>query len=498
MNKDEEKTFSSLDINQAILEKKFIALIKEHYNNEIDEDDAETIYEKLMQNFEINNEEELKKVLNEIDPIEDNQDSIVEEIEKKEEFEEQKDEEMGEIVEKEDKLQEEKPKKEKKDKKEKTKDNKKKKKIIIISSIVGGIVLIALIITLVFVFNKENEPKKEKEEKITWKSVLTKEAKDGSLKQKIKDTLEDNNLNVDTVEAIVFDIDSDKDYELVIYTENRSNNKIFTYEIEDEIKYSKDYDLKDKNSLGYVYNKINENCYWYINNDGVKIVISITDKEIEDEEFNTNYYVLPNIYNNQEVLENTVEINLDKENDDLSKEINKSLKNKFTNKEFLEYNNLSINKIEKKIAEEKEAEEQKLAEEQKQKEEEEKKKQEEQKRIEEEKKKKLEEEQKKQAASSFKVGTYNVKFGRYKWTTPDNKAEYYTLNNDYTCSHVDDNGNNISCTFYVGTSMDGQDESSAVERPAIVIKEGVYTTSYFPTSSGFRDTDLENFIYQGK
>ena len=59
-------------------------------------------------------------------------------------------------------------------------------------------------------------------------------------------------------------------------------------------------------------------------------------------------------------------------------------------------------------------------------------------------------------------------------------------------------GKTKSCTFSVGTATDGQSVESAVVRPALKISEnGGYSYSYFPTSSGFRDTDLEHYVYQG-
>lgn len=101
------------------------------------------------------------------------------------------------------------------------------------------------------------------------------------------------------------------------------------------------------------------------------------------------------------------------------------------------------------------------------------------------------------SSNTFKVGDYNVKFGKYKWTYPDNSgAAYYTLNSDYTCLY-EDSSRKENCTFSVGIATDGQDISSAKDIPAIKFKYKSYTMSYFPTSKGFRDTDLEYFEYIG-
>lgn len=100
--------------------------------------------------------------------------------------------------------------------------------------------------------------------------------------------------------------------------------------------------------------------------------------------------------------------------------------------------------------------------------------------------------------TTFKVGDYNVKFGKYKWNYPDySGAVYYTLNSDYTCLYEESSGKKENCTFSVGIATDGQDISSAKDIPAILFKHGEYTRSYFPTPKGFRDTDLEYFEYIG-
>ena len=195
---------------------------------------------------------------------------------------------------------------------------------------------------------------------------------------------------------MLMDIDSDNDAELIAHVSNKKINKLLTYEIDKKISYSKDYDLSSDDALGFVYNTINENTYWYINSDSDKTVISVTDKDVSDEDFTTNYYVLTNQYKDKNVLDQSIEVSLD--NKDLSKDMDKVIKNNLTNKEFMSSNNLTIKKIKQEI---KANEEEKLAEEEKKKQEEEQKALEEQKKQEEEQKK-AEEEKKKQEASSSK------------------------------------------------------------------------------------------------
>ena len=102
----------------------------------------------------------------------------------------------------------------------------------------------------------------------------------------------------------------------------------------------------------------------------------------------------------------------------------------------------------------------------------------------------------------FKVGSYTLKYGRYEWDLGElgdyGRKEVYILNSDKTCIHTDYDGKTSSCTFRVGRATDGQSIESMVERDALIIKDSDgYDRSYFPKSDGFRDTDLENFIYKG-
>lgn len=369
-------------------------------------------------------------------------------------------------------------------KKKEEKDNKKK---IIISSICGAILIILIGIATILLFNKPTEEKAPKKESKNWKTILNEEAKNGKLSKKLKDKLKDFKLETEKVELLLLDIDSDKDMELIAYAENKedNNNKIFTFEIDKSVQFSKDYDVNSREDISYVYDMSDKNCYWYINSNGKKVIVTIEDKELTQEEFDNNYYVVTNKYNEKNIFDEAVEVKVDDKKIDISKELDKIIEKNITNEEILINNSLDKNKIEQLIADKKLEEEQA-------------------KKEAEEEKKRLEEEQRKNeqtstpaASTSFKVGDYNVKFGKYKWLTPDGTTTfYYTLNSDYTCIFTDGDGKTTACNYSVGTATDGQDISSAVERPAIIIKDE-YTRSYFPTSDGFRDTDLEYFEYIG-
>ena len=110
--------------------------------------------------------------------------------------------------------------------------------------------------------------------------------------------------------------------------------------------------------------------------------------------------------------------------------------------------------------------------------------------------------QEKAEREGFKVGSYTIKYGRYEWDLAElgdpGKKETYILRSDKTCTHTTYEGQTFSCTFRSGRATDGQSIESAVERDALIIKDnGGYERSFFPKDNGFRDTDLENFIYKG-
>ena len=414
MNKEEENNLNVLKLQQ---EQDFKKVIKYYYKNEISEEEINYIYDKLMNSFDIKTEEDLFNVLNDLDndgtedePVfeeekesteDDTQESVVEDKQPEKEVQV-----IKEVVKEPKTVKESSKPKEaqeenkniKKDKKNQPKDTKKlnKKNLFIIIGTAVLLIIIAIVLVIAFNKPKDEDKKEDKTTATTWKDVLKTEAKDGSLKKKLEDKLDDFNITTEDVDLMLMDIDSDNDAELIAHVSNKKTNKLLTYEIDKKISYSKDYDLSSDDALGFVYNTINENTYWYINSDSDKTVISVTDKDVSDEDFTTNYYVLTNQYKDKNVLDQSIEVSLD--NKDLSKDMDKVIKNNLTNKEFMSSNNLTIKKIKQEI---KANEEEKLAEEEKKKQEEEQKALEEQKKQEEEQKK-AEEEKKKQEASSSK------------------------------------------------------------------------------------------------
>lgn len=414
MNKEEENNLNVLKLQQ---EQDFKKVIKYYYKNEISEEEINYIYDKLMNSFDIKTEEDLFNVLNDLDndgtedePVFENEKESTEDDTQESVAEDKQPEKEVQVIKevvKEPKTVKEssKPKEAqeenkniKKDKKNQPKDTKKlnKKNLFIIIGTAVLLIIISIVLVIVFSKPKDEDKKEDKTTATTWKDVLKTEAKDGSLKKKLEDKLDDFNITTEDVDLMLMDIDSDNDAELIAHVSNKKTNKLLTYEIDKKISYSKDYDLSSDDALGFVYNTINENTYWYINSDSDKTVISVTDKDVSDEDFTTNYYVLTNQYKDKNVLDQSIEVSLD--NKDLSKDMDKVIKNNLTNKEFMSSNNLTIKKIKQEI---KANEEEKLAEEEKKKQEEEQKALEEQKKQEEEQKK-AEEEKKKQEASSSK------------------------------------------------------------------------------------------------
>lgn len=412
MNKEEENNLNVLKLQQ---EQDFKKVIKYYYKNEISEEEINYIYDKLMNSFDIKTEEDLFNVLNDLDndgiedepaieeekesTEDDTQESVVEDKQPEKEVQVIKEVvKEPKTVKESSKPKEAKEENIKKEKKNQPKDTKKlnKKNLFIIIGIAVLLIIIAIVLVIIFNKPKDEDKKEDKTTATTWKDVLKTEAKDGSLKKKLEDKLDDFNITTEDVDLMLMDIDSDNDAELIAHVSNKKINKLLTYEIDKKISYSKDYDLSSDDALGFVYNTINENTYWYINSDSDKTVISVTDKDVSNEDFTTNYYVLTNQYKDKNVLDQFIEVSLD--NKDLSKDMDKVIKNNLTNKEFMSSNNLTIKKIKQEI---KANEEEKLAEEEKKKQEEEQKALEEQKKQEEEQKK-AEEEKKKQEASSSK------------------------------------------------------------------------------------------------
>lgn len=228
--------------------------------------------------------------------------------------------------------------------------------------------------------------------------------------------------------------------------------------------------------------QIKENAEYTFSDETIEKVVDVNGKEISLNKFDETF-VKPNI-----------KIETISYNFDLGE---RKLKSKIT-KQVEEYT-----PVEEIVTKETQTEvEKKIDEVEKTKEEMTKAKEEVAKKEAEEKAKKEAEERERQEREGFKVGSYTLKYGRYEWDLAEvgdpGRKETYILRSDKTCTHTDYEGKTTSCTFTTGRATDGQSIESMVERDAIIIHEnGGYSRSYFPKTGGFRDTDLENFLYKG-
>ncbi len=472
--------------NDSIINEETIKEIIKNRYEDISEEEIEDIYQSIIENFEVTTEDEILEILKQAEEVDEEEnvetiDETIEENDKEEQISSNQNDlpyqkQNEEIIKnkettnnknkdhnnlkssdkkkdsenkKNTKEKEDNQGEEKKDKpiKQKNENSKKSKKKIIIISVIIGILLIGAIIVGYILLKPEEEKEKEKTENTTWESVLKSEAKDGTLTKKLKDELEDLDITTDEVNLMLLDIDSDSDYEITVYAEDSSKQKIFTYEIDTEIEFANDYDVSSSDDLGLVYNQINEKVYWYIDNNDEKTIISLNDKTVDQEEFDNNYYEITKQYQDEEIFDQSEEINLDEE--DLTKPINEVIDKAFSNEEVLEDNNTSIKEIQEQIEEQKKAEEQAIEEEQRKKEEEEKKKEEEQ--------KALEEEQNKQQSSTnsnsskLKVGDYTLDYKTYTYTSEEDSTQTETLklNSGGTCYYTQVDGQENNCTFKV-------------------------------------------------
>ena len=358
--------------------------------------------------------------------------------------------------------------------KDKNKDKKKsnKKKIIIIS--VLSLILIILIVVAVFLFLNKNN-KKDEPNRSEYYKAIEKELDNKTLGKKFDKALEKNNIDTASVKVISIDIDSDNKQDLVAYAEDSSKKYILNFDVSSNVTYEDSYQVTSSSSFGYAYSKEDKTTYYYTEYNGQYTVISDTKKIMSKEEFEENYYIVTNKYDNSDILSDSIDYDLD---DDL--DIEELENNKITKKGLLESNDLTTSSIEEKASKyftDKQEEKERLAKEQ------------------EEKEKQEAEERKKNAG--FTVGNYTLKYGKYVGTL-DEMKETIVLNYDRTATYDDSNGRAFTCTWSVGTAWDGQDADSAVEAPAVNITCNGASISLFAMSNKtLRDTDLWAYNYVG-
>lgn len=358
--------------------------------------------------------------------------------------------------------------------KDKDKDKKKsnKKKIIIIS--VLSLILIILIVVAVFLLLNKNN-KKDEPTRSEYYKAIEKELDNKTLGKKFDKALEKNNIDTANVKVISIDIDSDNKQDLVAYAEDSSKKYILNFDVSSNVTYEDSYQVTSSSSFGYAYSKEDKTTYYYTEYNGQYTVISDTKKIMSKEEFEENYYIVTNKYDNSDILSDSIDYDLD---DDL--DIEELENNKITKKGLLESNDLTTSSVEEKASKyftDKQEEKERLAKEQ------------------EEKEKQEAEERKKNAG--FTVGNYTLKYGKYVGTL-DNLKETIVLNYDRTATYDDSNGRTYTCTWSIGTAWDGQDADSAVEAPAVNLTCNGASVSLFAMSNKtLRDTDLWAYNYVG-
>ena len=274
---------------------------------------------------------------------------------------------------------------------------------------------------------------------------------------------------------LLYNIQNKKyDYYSHIIEGSTNKYKTIAQQINETIKNLEEAKNKD--------NKIEQTTEYIFDENSEEKITDLNGKEITLTKFDETF-VKPNI------KEKTINYNENLEEKELKESIIKEIKeykpaSQIITKEIEKQTEKQVEKIEntkKEIQTAKEEIEKKEAE---------------------EKAKREAEERAKAEREGFKVGSYTLKYGRYEWDLAEvgdpGRKETYILKSDKTCTHTDYEGKTTSCTFKTGRATDGQSIESMVERDALIIHESNgYDRSYFPKNDGFRDTDLENFIYKG-
>lgn len=425
----------------------------------------------------------------------------------------------------------------------------KKKKVWLV------ILIIAIILVLVcagiggyFVIKHKNE-NNEKDEPIesSWANTYyayIKEVKDKQVDNSNSNGVERNIIKDDQNNRIMKKIENNSEIKFidvneiedpVMVVEYKDNDKTYSdiYYIQNNLVYCKIDN--EPTTMKYFYNMIADDYDWYsyseqndkTNYTRVESIINPKQGEGLTEEQTGKYTI-----NNTEKIETTdingnnisipkadtifvdtgVEVNEIQYNDNIDdKQLKNEIRaesNQYKSNEDLT-NDTVKNAVENKVNEVKE----KQTQIENAKAEVEQKKIEDQKKAEEEAKKKAEEEAKKKAEeeanSSFKVGKYTAKYGKYvckidlvdaSTSTEQTIEGYYTFNPDGTCVYEDYKTKEKSTgTFTVGDVQMGQDISTIEYVPGVRISTPKMSTSFaIGGNNSFHDTDIMVLKYVGK
>ncbi len=243
---------------------------------------------------------------------------------------------------------------------------KNKKKIWLIIGICS-IVLVLIVIIIILIQNgKKDEPNLQtsnnKDSKFV--SFLKESIKSGELDKAIKEGLNDNNIDANSVCILSMDLDSDGQEGLVVYVD-ADKKMILQLDTEAMISYEDSFPIDAKDSLGYVYSKEKDENYWYTEFEKNYTIISSSKKIIKEEDFLNNYFALTKTYKQKPILNHCIEYRFDKELN-----AQKIEKNTIKTKDLLKDNNIKQEEVKEaynKYITEKKEQEQKAKEEAEQK-----------------------------------------------------------------------------------------------------------------------------------
>lgn len=309
-----------------------------------------------------------------------------------------------------------------------------KKKIWMIGGIGTGVLLL-IILAIVLIPKNGTQSTQLKVVDSTdskFASVMKKALKSGDFDRVLKEGLNENEIETDSVCLLRMDLDSDGDQGLVAYAEESDKKILIQIEVDGNIYYDDSYPLDTKDSLGYAYSSEKEENYWYTEHEKNYTIISSAKKIIKEEDFLSSFFPLTKTYQQKPVLSNCMEYHFDKKLD-----VEKLEKNVLTENLLLKDNNMKkedIKEAYKKYLEEKEEEEKKKQEEEEQ--------------------KKQEEEEQRKITGTLKIGEKNYKYGAYKLYTQEGSEDgTMYLYSDGTCVYKD-----VDCKYQIGEVRNETDE----------------------------------------
>ena len=228
-----------------------------------------------------------------------------------------------------------------------------KKKLFIIIGISAAVLIILLIVLLLLLKPKKEEtPKEEKIKYTEYGEAISKSLEKGDLDKVIKENLEKNKIKANTVTLLNIDIDSDNRQDLVVFASENNNKVLLNLNVKDDVSYEESYKLDSKESIGYLFSGIDNNFYWYVedNKKFTPIDKHSTAKDIEENKETLEYILITTKYKNENIIEYGLKYNFDKKLD--IKELEEKA---ITNKDMQSDINMTKESAKKKLDDDKEA-----------------------------------------------------------------------------------------------------------------------------------------------